>query len=163
MNATVPANVILSAKTVPTLADVIARVEADAFLEAIRFEPYVYANHYFTGAMIAQCRAANHCNIATARVLLSMSYGEFQIMGFNLYDAATCNYKLAIGDYLTSKLAQCKALQAFLESDHIAYSAQEMLDPNKRQHFAEKYNGPGNVAEYSAKILTAALALGVTA
>ncbi len=84
-------------------------------------------------------------------------------MGFNLYDKDLCDYRSSIVDFLYSKVAQCAALSKFLKADLIGYEPRELLDPVKRAHFAEKYNGPGNVTDYSAKILAAAIALGVSA
>ena len=143
------------------MADVISRVESTDFIGAIRYEPLVFADHHFNYSQIANAKDANHCNERTARLILSCSWGAYQIMGFNLYERTACDYHGSIADFLASKLAQRMALKKLLDSDHLGYTPAELLDTNKRNHFAEKYNGPGNIADYSAKLLRALNDLGL--
>jgi len=144
-----------------TLADVIERVESSSFLAALRFEPATYAGHHFDYSQITPCQHGNLCNRGTARILLSMSFGLYQIMGFNLYDPKCCGYEGSIGDFLASKLIQRKMLSVFLAKDHLQFTPHDLLDLKRRNLFAERYNGPGNVIAYSQRVFNALHELGV--
>lgn len=71
----------------PALADLIAGVESNHDLYAIRFEPKVYmriATQSPSGAILRIAKI-NQCSLSTARMIYSTSWGAWQLMGFNWY------------------------------------------------------------------------------
>ena len=143
-----------------TLAQVIARVESADNPYALRFEPATYLNIGQSRFDLARAAAksVNKCSIDTANVILSTSWGRFQIMGFNLYAKATH----CVGEYMASDAAQLFALSDMLAP--WAMSPDDNADwiltnPQRVASLATRYNGPGNVADYSALLVAAYKAL----
>lgn len=138
------------------LAKVIATVESGPFPYAMRFEPGVYARPPFPPTLAA-AEKANHCNDATARVVLATSYGLFQIMGFNLY--GPLKLTIAIGPYLFDTEQQFDAFKRFVTLNGFDPENFDFTDDGLIERFARSYNGLGDVANYSAKMKAAYAAL----
>ena len=146
-----------------TLAQVLAQVEANGNLLAIRFEPAVEARYKAVddqaqtpaGAKIRQFEAIHHCTPDTARFLLSCSWGKYQIMGFNLNQNVLA--------FASDPAAQDDALHLFLHgigvSDEQFSDASWLKDPAALR-FATLYNGPGSPEAYLDKLREALTALG---
>lgn len=143
----------------PSIAQVIAHVESAGRGDAMRFEPAVYeralAGSY--GPQVAAAVTAHKCSQATARVIVSTSWGKFQLMGFNLYPNLT---GLSVAAFMSTP--QDPAFGKFLaikRLDH--FTAQQLFsDLAARLSFATVYNGPGNPQAYADLILSAFHALG---
>lgn len=133
------------------LRRVIAMTESGMRSYAIRFEPSVYARvqQGLYSAEASRCAAANRCSILTSHVLVSMSYGLYQVMGFNIY-ADPKNSYLPIGNFLGDVNRQDIIFEDFLKTNGIAdYTFADLKsDPAVRLHFISKYNGPGDVEGY---------------
>lgn len=139
-----------------TVADVVGRVESNNNPGAIRFEPEVYEKGSFNDDTIATIVSANNCSVHTARMIYSTSWGEFQIMGHELY--TTCGFRKSLLYYLTSMPEQVASLDAYLMHTPLRTKV-TALGPATvfnslgiRALFAREYNGPGDVGEYAEKI-----------
>lgn len=144
-----------------SVAQVIGFVESGNAPTALRFEPRVYARDKNPLTLSRVCRA-NNCSIATAEVLYSFSFGEFQIMGFELY-GPTIGYAQPIANYISGFGDQLSTFNQFLTADKLdGLRAIDLLNPRTRANFAQLYNGPDNVDQYSARILSALNHFGVT-
>jgi hypothetical protein len=129
----------------PTLAAIIRAVESSNNYSALRFEPGMYALANPGMAGLSLCMQKNACNDETAKVLLSMSFGAYQIMGFNLWGGLNCEQSAA--SFLNDAIAQDNVFSAFLDKNDIAYSWAEMkVNPACLNHFAVNYNGSGSYA-----------------
>lgn len=144
------------------LAEVVAIVESDGNSSAIRFEPGVYATFKLTddqtansiGALIRQIEGIHNCSPDTARVILSSSWGRFQVMGETLYGNG---YGSGIVAYLSSDADQIASFETFCrfagmaDADLADCSWLLGTDPRALQ-FATRYNGPGQPTEYLARL-----------
>ncbi len=139
-----------------TLAKVIAAVESGPFPYAMRFEPVVYARTSPL-AVVSAAMKANRCNKVTAQVILSSSWGLFQIMGFNLY--GSLGVTIAIGPYLFDSEQQFNAFKAFVKLNGFDPDNFDFGNDTLIQAFARSYNGPGDVPNYVAKMKAAFNAL----
>lgn len=86
------------------LASIVARVESAGNQWAMRFEPAVYDRPPFPPAWDA-CVKANRCSRATGKAILSMSWGLYQIMGFNLYDRKI-GLDVPVGVFMSDTIGQ---------------------------------------------------------
>ncbi|MGC8541028.1 MAG: N-acetylmuramidase domain-containing protein [Phycisphaerae bacterium] len=144
------------------LARIIMRIESGCRFSAMRFEPDVY------GRMCAQpdqvpllnkIRAANLCDLDTADVIFSTSYGLFQLMGFNLYDLGFTGTVLQF--WISSNL-QREYFARFLDRNGINYTwSQLKANAGLLEKFVSVYNGPGNVEAYRYAMLRSARGLGL--
>lgn len=145
------------------LRAVIAQVESSNNPFAMRFEPNVYA--HVTGGgyapSVGNCLAANKCNRATAQIAVSMSFGRYQVMGFNIYAPTSAARNQPIGALMGDAAAQDALYDAFVKAAHIdEITLEDVLgDAGKRQTFIGAYNGPGAVGEYWAMMQRAMTAL----
>lgn len=131
-----------------TIADVIAIVESSNNQKAIRFEPLTYNNNVNkVNNIITIIQNANKCSLGTARMIYCSSFGKYQIMGFNLYNPASCALGINIVDYLNSSSLQDSTFYSFLKSAHLdpnIYTPQAMANnPNLQVQFGNVYNGNG--------------------
>jgi hypothetical protein len=138
------------------ICDVIARIESSGNPYAYRFEPTVF-DSLRSGAMIsAHAEIVNRimkihsCNLSSAQVIYSSSYGLFQLMGFNIW--GQCEYDRDFSCYLHSgcmsdivdiSLQQQKVCFArLLTRMGLTYSVDELANlPQARKRFALTYNG----------------------
>lgn len=138
-----------------TLEEVIADIESAGRRDALRFEPHVFertgnSNRYEPMVNVAKVR--NRCSRDTARVIVSMSAGRFQIMGFNLYDPAGLDFPGTIGTYLNDDMIQAATFRTFCQRKNIYFTVEDLQNEALRLRFAEVYNGPGAPAVYAKKI-----------
>lgn len=138
------------------LASVIKAIESGGNPRALRFEPGVYAwdvSVYDREATVRKIGLLHRCSMATAHILFSTSFGQYQEMGFNLWDASRPLISADEFTFRSDTALQDKAFADFLAARGIAYELADMLaDPAKLEHFVEVWNGPGNVDDYAALI-----------
>lgn len=152
------------ANAVPTTAESLLRVikliESSNNMGAIRFERKVFNRITDAGytPALSNIQKANHCSSDTARAIYSMSWGAYQIMGFNLY--GDLKLSIPIFDYLKDYCMQDELAWAFINDvKKIGYSVDELKnDEIKRNHFAVTYNGSSN---YAINIMKAIKELGL--
>lgn len=150
----------------PTIGDVIALVESNNNERAIRFEPGIYQNIRLA-AMIDVIRLAHNSlsmNYGTSRVIYAMSFGKFQLMGFNVWKY----YKGTFYDFLANANKEQEiALAHFLNDnrlDVISADCEILFAHGEFLHeFASKYNGPGDTDAYAEKMAKAYMKLTATA
>lgn len=133
-----------------TLEKIIALIESgpdDGDYTEMRYES---AWRYFKGEITRACMKAHHCNETTARMLLSCSYGKYQIMGQVIYEQGYRGNLPA--DFLNNDTAQNIAFDAYVRARDIRMTPAQLCAKGAREYFARRYNGPGNIEEYSAKI-----------
>lgn len=144
-----------------TLAKVIATVESGGFPYALRFEDAVYHRPPIWGqATISACLQANKCSGTTGRMILSTSFGLFQIMGFNLYGMLAL--KIPVATFLFDAEQQLASFAAYCKANGITPEAFDFTNEVALEHFARVYNGPGDIANYVAKMRAAYAALPTT-
>lgn len=130
---------------IKTTADLIAQVESNGNPYACRFEPA-----YTPRQWPAMARLAN-CSESTAKVLCAMSFGLYQIMGDNLIALGVTVSPLA---YCADTNLQLATFNKFLDRNRINFSLDGLISYSiNRETFSRAYNGPGNVAAYSQRIL----------
>lgn len=146
------------------LAEVIAIIESSGLHYAAKFETHLFwswnnvAQTPGQRAVIAAVKSANgNCDDDTAKMIACTSWGYYQLLGENIWvDAET--QSVTLSDYLCDVDGiQNRCLAKFLTQKGINYTLQDILNsPDLMTTFVTKYNGPGNVAAYSAKIKLAA-------
>lgn len=133
---------------ISTLSDLIAQVESSGNQQAVRYEPL----HQPANGYVSRMAVVAACSIDTARVLCSMSWGLYQIMGdeliakgLNVSPIFFCSQATMQYNFFNRVLVE-KGLNAYTLSDIID-------NQTDREFFAQEYNGPGNVAAYSQRLL----------
>lgn len=146
-------------KRFTTLADVIGSIESDDHPARLRFEPALYARiaaGYLApqySALVRAIQIANVCSAQTACMIAATSWGEWQILGENIY-APPCNYKNSIAQYLDTIEDQRLTFNRFITARNINYDlATISASPDLARRIATVYNGPGNVDDYASRIL----------
>lgn len=138
------------------LAGVIKSIESGGNPQAVRFEPGVYGwdlSPPNRAAIVERVRSIHDCSHGTAHALFSMSFGLFQLMGFNLYDPDQGLWSGTVFDYVNAPALQEATFQKFIEHHRIDFTLEELLgDPAKMELFVRTWNGPGDVDGYSARI-----------
>jgi len=137
-----------------TLEELIADIESAGNKYAMRFEPHVFDRTQSStryGVMVNIARARNKCSRDTARVIISTSWGKFQIMGFNLYDPASLDYPSSVGQYMATDTDQAETFKTFCLNKGIYFSISDLLDEALALRFARTYNGAD---EYAKKIMS---------
>lgn len=130
-----------------TLSDLIARVESNRNPYAVRYEPAFRPSSDIVERMAKLCT----CSRATAEMLCATSWGYFQIMGENLIRHGLDVTPI---EFCHDANKQIALFTAFVEARGINYKPSEIkADHLKRERFALKYNGPGNIAAYSKRLL----------
>jgi len=130
-----------------TLADLIAQVESRGNHFASRFEPTHEPRISFINQMVSIAK----CNFATAKILCSMSFGLYQIMGDELMDLDLTRHPF---DYAGDIRIQAEFFNRYCIRNNCEYSLDDVInDETKRIDFARKYNGPGNVEVYAQRII----------
>lgn len=142
------------------VAKVSAYIESGNKSSAMRFERTVYARTVNgpTNGTVINILARNQCSRDTSLVLYSMSFGAYQIMGFNLY-GKDLNYQNTIAEFLNNPSDQLSIYFKFLDWKDINYTLDELKnEPVKMDTFALKYNGS---TAYAAKVAKAITDLGM--
>ena len=149
----------------PKLSYIISQVESGGFSGALRFEPKVYAEIQSASrtdldaslslnaahavhvadskrTLVARIAQINRCTEETAQVIYAMSFGLYQIMGYNLYDNGMHQ---PISNYLNgvqARVLQDAMLAQFLAGHGLLNSWDEMaVNRDLLNHFALHYNG----------------------
>lgn len=141
-----------------TIADVIGAIESSHNPAELRFEPLTYENAPHVSDALKSIKECNLCSIETARMIYSTSWGEFQIMGEDLYNPRVCAYRNNIARYLVQSNDQFVTLDSFLFRMGLSIKLKStspatlFSDPNLRVQFARLYNGPENFQAYADKI-----------
>lgn len=141
-----------------TIADVIGDIESSHNPAALRFEPLTYENAPHVNDALKSIKECNLCSLDTARMIYSTSWGEFQIMGRNLYNPQVCGYRNNIARYLVQSNDQFITFDSFLFRMGLSIKlkgsspASLFSDPNLRIQFARLYNGPKNFLTYAGEI-----------
>ena len=139
----------------PDLASVIRSIESGGNAHARRFEPGVYnweMDIYGREATVRHIAAVNACSLGTAHVMFSESYGAYQEMGFNLWDPAHPLISVDEFTFRSDPALQAQAFADFIERQGIAWTLEQLLDDDvKLARFVTVWNGPGDVAVYTAR------------
>ena len=133
---------------ITTISQLIALVESGNKPDAIRFEP---AWRYATPALIDLCLRSHETFMTrdTAKVLLSCSWGKYQIMGSVLYEMG---YRGTLLEFANSTTLQDAWFETYCQKRGIAFTLAEVInDPTKRTKFAAKYNG--DAVGYAKKMM----------
>lgn len=131
---------------ITSLSELVAQVESNSKLSALRFEP---AYHPDTRAVLLARQFWPGLSVMTYETVLASSWGMFQIMGDNIY---MLGFDRPLLDYWQSSELQIKYFHLFCASRHIDYSLDDILnDANKRADFAHHYNG--NPIGYGNRLL----------
>jgi hypothetical protein len=97
------------------IADVIKAVESSNNQFAFRFEEKMYFHHKAMRSklsnVIKRVKMLNNCSLETALMILSTSWGLYQILGVNLY--SICSYDKSIMSFLQNTDHQDKAFYTF--------------------------------------------------
>lgn len=132
-----------------TLAEVVASVESGGDSWACRREPTVYAKYLLTddqtqnaiGAKIRQFEEIHNCSPDTARDFLSMSWGAYQMMGFNLSEHVL---KFVADPARQLVVFEERAVIQFgATPDQLPDASWLLTDPAAALAFATRYNGDG--------------------
>lgn len=143
-----------------TLAQVIGWIESRNNPFALRFEPKVFARTQKEQPILQRIRDANACDDMTAQMIYSTSWGEYQLMGFDLYSAPVM-FPHSLGDYLESSEFQLASFDQFCNGRNIgANTPQSLLLQSNALLFARRYNGG---SAYAESIAAALQHFGVTA
>jgi len=132
--------------TNPTnIAELIALVESNNDQYAMRYEPR-YKPHALN---ITDYARRHKVSLETARICLASSWGLYQIMGNNLY---SYGLQISLPNYACSVAVQKHYFDTFLIRNNLynltADYEKFISSDSDMSHFAEVYNGPGNVLAY---------------
>lgn len=131
-----------------TLAELIARVESDNNQFAVRFEPAYHPNPDHVSTLANLAKIGYH----SAEILCAFSFGYYQIMGDNLIGMGL---QCSPIEYCCLPGLQLVMFTKYCSDNNCDYSLDDIInDQSKREDFAKKYNGPGNIMAYSSRILT---------
>lgn len=145
-----------------TTAELIREIESARDTYAIRFEPHIYDRFRHSispgvqapGDMIILSnisRSHNKCSMPTACMIASTSWGEFQIMGYRLYDPQICDYRDNVFLFQAMYKRQEAAFDLFLKHFGIDFTIEQLRADNaKVEKFAAVYNG--DITAYSSRI-----------
>ena len=122
----------------PTVAEIIAHVESENSICAIRFEPEI---EKFDPPTLVKISRFNKCSSATAKEIYASSFGKFQILGETLY--STLGYEKPIQVFFADETEQIAMFEKFLKIEGLCTDGMKLLSsPSEREIFARKYNGP---------------------
>jgi hypothetical protein len=134
------------------LHDLIAWGETNANCKAFRFEPGVYGKISQVRSdsqkeLIATIQLHNAISWGSALMVYSTSWGDAQLMGFNLY-GPKCSYQKSVVDFLCSLDDQREMFAKFIEGDSVlnVTVAELAALPALRLEFARHYNGADEYA-----------------
>jgi hypothetical protein len=147
----------------PTVFDIISWVETKHNTAAVRFEPTCYdkvsaARTDSQKAIIANIMKIHGCSWGTALMIYSTSFGQVQIMGFNLYGSLKCQKNIiAYCNDVSEQAYGFSVLRAIMHLSDITV-AQLAASPVARHRFAITYNG---APEYADEIVAALKSYGI--
>jgi hypothetical protein len=112
---------------------------------------HAWVHNYGPGGAHQYERLDEAIALDRAAALKSASWGKYQIMGGNFYEAGYDTVEAFVADMAECERYQLDAFVCFLQNTGI--------DAALRAHdwaaFARRYNGPGQVAAYAARIVGA--------
>lgn len=119
----------------------------------MRFEKSFYDK--LDGIHYIGAKKANKCSNDTARMICATSWGLYQILGVNIYNRiGNWHYGGIITKFVHNVILQHQCFTEFVSSKGIDYSVEQLItDATCRSKFARIYNGPGNIDEYSRRIV----------
>lgn len=132
-----------------TLCTIIGWIESRNDVHALRFELTVYehVNETIDRDLLNIIKTINKCTFETAKIIFSMSFGAYQIMGFNLYDPALCECIVPIASYLNNAVLQDTTFNRYVYKRNIAYAPVQLLNKDNAIQFARVYNGSESYAQ----------------
>jgi len=141
-------------KTPITLGDCVAYVESRNNPLAMRYEPN-FSTSQNARDIISRLAVNGFMDENTADIIAATSWGQYQIMGENLW--TICGYKGTIAAYITDPGKQYETFQNFIE--HIGYKDAPFNPTAKiyNARFAIAYNGS---EQYAQALVNAYYALG---
>lgn len=127
------------------LSDVVAETESAGKIDAMRFEPSVF-QRLAPQRNIVRYGSTEIMTLETSRVLGSMSFGAYQIMGYNLY--GVCQYARPLTEYLTNESQQLFSFAKFIEHGKFDDNEFEVYVENNDLllRFSKFYNGSEHYA-----------------
>lgn len=136
------------------LEKVIARIESADLPYAIRWEPDLTDKPpVWVINTLPAIVAANKCNNNTALSIASTSYGLFQCLGATLYGDLNFPNPISFFHYdAEQQVTQFRALVTKWGFDPANF---DFTDDDLLARFAHRYNGPGDVPNYVAKMKAA--------
>jgi len=93
--------------------DLIANVESDSNQFAMRFEKRFFDELKRGIYDVSEVAKLNKCSVDTAYAICSISWGLYQILGWNIY--YLCGYKKDIVSFLNNKNEQMWAFERFID------------------------------------------------
>ncbi len=146
-----------------TIEEIISQVESSGNVLAIRFEPTVYAGLSFPGLpkAIVDCLTvisqANACDMETAKVIYSTSWGEYQFMGETLYSDPVL-YSGSIIAFSNNPVLQGQYFQTLIQRKSVPVpdlNPPVGHEPDMQEFlkFAVLYNGPGDPSAYAQRMM----------
>lgn len=141
----------------PTLAECVSMIESGNRPHAIRFERMLFdhdlARNDETLAMILlRIMRTNACSRDTACMIAATSWGQYQLLGVNLYSTQV-GWITDIGTFLGSSTQQAM-FNLFCRWRGID-PAFDPRDDAQRRNFAKIYNGPDAIDVYADRLLHA--------
>lgn len=137
-----------------SLLEIIRNIESSGRQFAMRFEPHVFRRTYEGeyNVEIDNARRLNGCSVETARVIVSTSWGWYQIMGFNLYMPGKRCITYAVGEFMSLGGVQESYFEDFCKDRGIFFTDEQLKKEENLRTFARIYNGPGNILEYADRM-----------
>lgn len=141
-----------------TLEKVIASIESTNRPFAIRYEDGMFKSPpgWVLGTVAAIARV-NECNGATAQMIACTSYGLFQCLGATLYGDLKFPNPISFFHYDAEQ--QVTQFRALVKRWGFDWQAFDFTDDELLTTFAARYNGPGAIPSYVAKMKAAYAAL----
>lgn len=134
----------------------IAKVESDGRLDAVRFEPVRFERFQkLHGVLTNRVMDIHKCDVETAHMILATSYGCYQLLGETLYSIPGLVW--SVFHFMTDKILQEEAFTQFSKIIGINDITVEAVvtDLTTAQIVARRYNGPGNIIEYANRLQSA--------
>lgn len=132
------------------LPEVISQIESDGNQFAVRFE-IAKQDKAFASDILERCKKANNpYSKITAQRLLAFSWGEYQIMGFNLYGFLKCS--ISVGAFMADRALQRSYFETFCRTNNIWIDGDVPNDQGWLEKFAKGYNGSGDIPNYTRKM-----------
>ncbi len=110
-----------------------------------------WVHNYGEGGAYQYDRLEEAIALNRTAALSSASWGRYQIMGSNFTDAGYDTVEAFVADMCVSEAYQLDAFVAFLQNT----GTDKALVAKDWREFARRYNGPGQVEVYAARIAEA--------
>jgi len=134
------------------LSDCVAQIESSNNSGALRYEPGYQPSALGIG-QAAKFATGSWIDKLTAETIVKCSYGRFQIMGDNLYNAM--QYSKTIWHFVATPQDQLDIFNEFLTRGHFKNVTFESMVRSEVVAFALYYNGSAVYADSLAKAYNA--------